>query len=67
MCWAGYAARLSVPSPSGRLPLKIPPLANLGYRKNSMNVKIAMLVAPSEYGRPDPPVPITRTPVESVP
>jgi hypothetical protein len=29
----------------------ISPLANLGYRKNSMNVKIAMLVAASEYER----------------
>src|SRR5438876_8466930 len=27
------------------------PLANLGYRKISMNVKIAMLVAASEYER----------------
>src|SRR6185437_16142033 len=29
----------------------ISPLWNLGYRNNSMNVKIAMLVAPSEYER----------------
>src|SRR5262245_2997640 len=29
----------------------MPPLANLGYRKPSMNVKIAMLVAASEYER----------------
>jgi hypothetical protein len=27
------------------------PLANLGYRKISVNVKIAMLVAASEYAR----------------
>jgi hypothetical protein len=29
----------------------ISPLANLGYRKISMNVKIAMLVPASEYER----------------
>ena len=27
------------------------PFTNLGYRKNSVNVKIAMLVAASEYER----------------